>query len=148
MIIEPIDRTGLNIFQVTVKAILFDGANSRLLTATAAATNCWLLCPRIVPSTISLRQPRSPSVGIPKWGSPLTFRVNHETLRDVLDIHNPVLIWLFLLILLPHLDLLLLSFRGDGSWTIDNYRNFFTEPIYWLTFVRTALYSIITTLLT
>ena len=61
---------------------------------------------------------------------------------------TPVLLWLFLLILLPHLDLLLLSFRGDGSWTLDNYRNFFTEPIYWLTFVRTALYSIITTLLT
>ncbi|MFW5500030.1 MULTISPECIES: ABC transporter ATP-binding protein [unclassified Maridesulfovibrio] len=34
MLIEPKDRTGLNVFEVTVKSILFDGANSRLLTVT------------------------------------------------------------------------------------------------------------------
>lgn len=61
---------------------------------------------------------------------------------------TPVLLWLFLLILLPHLDLLLLSFRADGAWTLANYVMFFAEPIYWNTFVRTATYSIITTFLT
>ncbi|MEE4134497.1 MAG: ABC transporter permease [Desulforhopalus sp.] len=61
---------------------------------------------------------------------------------------TPVLLWLLLLILLPHLDLLLLSFRNREGWTLDNYRTFFYEPVYWLTFVRTALYSIITTFLT
>jgi spermidine/putrescine transport system permease protein len=65
----------------------------------------------------------------------------------------PVLAWLLLLIVLPHLDLLIMSFRGRGSmgnpgWTLDNYHRFFSEPIYWRTFVRTALYSIITTLIT
>ncbi|PIE72685.1 MAG: spermidine/putrescine ABC transporter ATP-binding protein [Deltaproteobacteria bacterium] len=34
MRIEPRDKKGLNIFDVTVKSILFDGANSRLLTTT------------------------------------------------------------------------------------------------------------------
>ncbi len=34
MRIEPNNREGLNIFDVTVKSILFDGANSRLLTVT------------------------------------------------------------------------------------------------------------------
>lgn len=34
MRIEPRDREGLNVFDVTVKSILFDGANSRLLTVT------------------------------------------------------------------------------------------------------------------
>ncbi len=34
MIIEPRNTEGLNIFNVTVKNILFDGANSRLLTVT------------------------------------------------------------------------------------------------------------------
>ncbi len=34
MRIEPRDQDGLNIFDVTVKSILFDGANSRLLTMT------------------------------------------------------------------------------------------------------------------
>jgi len=34
MRIEPRNREGLNVFDVTVKSILFDGANSRLLTVT------------------------------------------------------------------------------------------------------------------
>jgi len=65
----------------------------------------------------------------------------------------PVLMWLVLLIILPHLDLLTMSFRGENDygdmvWTARNYLNFFTEPIYWLTFVRTALYAVITTAIT
>ena len=66
---------------------------------------------------------------------------------------SPVLMWLTLLIVLPHLDLLLMSFRGKDEYgqmgfTLHNYVTFFTEPIYWLTFVRTALYSVITTFFT
>jgi len=65
----------------------------------------------------------------------------------------PVLMWLVLLIILPHLDLLTMSLRGENDygdmvWTARNYLNFFTEPIYWLTFVRTALYAVITTAIT
>ena len=65
----------------------------------------------------------------------------------------PVLLWLVLLIVLPHIDLLIMSFRiendaGDMVWSISNYLNFFNEPIYWYTFVRTAVYSIIVTGLT
>jgi len=65
----------------------------------------------------------------------------------------PVLLWLLLLIVLPHLDLLTMSFRGENDygemgWTLQNYRNFFTEPVYWLTFVRTALYALVTTFIT
>ena len=65
----------------------------------------------------------------------------------------PVTAWLFLLIVLPHVDLLLMSLRGKDElgervWTLANYMNFFTEPVYWLTFVRTALYAVITTAIT
>ncbi|EPR40781.1 ABC-type transporter, integral membrane subunit [Desulfovibrio sp. X2] len=65
----------------------------------------------------------------------------------------PVLCWLFLLIVLPHMDLLLMSLRGtndlgEPAWTLANYMNFFNEPIYWLTFVRTASYAVLTTLIT
>jgi spermidine/putrescine transport system permease protein len=65
----------------------------------------------------------------------------------------PVLCWLLLLIVLPHIDLLVMSFSGENdlgksTWTLQNYRNFFTEPIYWNTFLRTAVFSIITTLIT
>ncbi|UCG07354.1 MAG: ABC transporter permease [Desulfobacterales bacterium] len=66
---------------------------------------------------------------------------------------TPVLLWLFLLIVLPHIDLLIMSFRsetidGKAIWSPANYLNFFEEPIYWLTFVRTAVYSILVTFLT
>ncbi len=37
---------------------------------------------------------------------------------------------------------------GDPIWTFQNYKNFFIEPIYWNTFVRTALYALITTFCT
>jgi len=66
---------------------------------------------------------------------------------------TPVLLWLFLLIVLPHIDLFIKSFRIENDadqmvWSLDNYRTFFQEPIYWLTFVRTAVYSILVTFLT
>ena len=66
---------------------------------------------------------------------------------------SPVLLWLVLMIVLPQIDLLLMSFRfetvdGKMIWSFSNYLQFFEEPIYWLTFVRTAIYSIIVTFLT
>jgi spermidine/putrescine transport system permease protein len=66
---------------------------------------------------------------------------------------TPVLLWLVLLIVLPQVDLLIMSFRtesdaGDMVWSVSNYLDFFEEPIYWLTFVRTAIYSILVTFLT
>lgn len=65
----------------------------------------------------------------------------------------PVLCWLLLLIVLPHLDLLRMSFigeddYGDAIWTLQNYKTFFVEPIYWNTFLRTAVFSLITTFIT
>ena len=66
---------------------------------------------------------------------------------------SPVLLWLLLLIVLPHIDLLIKSFRiendaGQMVWSLNNYQTFFKEPIYWLTFVRTAGFSILVTFLT
>ncbi len=66
---------------------------------------------------------------------------------------TPVALWLALLIILPHIDLLIMSFRteniyGDTSWGLANYLMFFKEPVYWLTFVRTAIYSILVTSIT
>jgi spermidine/putrescine transport system permease protein len=63
---------------------------------------------------------------------------------------TPVLVWLFLLIVLPHIDLLLMSFRTEDDsgamvWSLANYLNFFNEPVYWRTFARTAVYAILVT---
>ena len=66
---------------------------------------------------------------------------------------TPVLLWLVLMITLPQIDLLTMSFRiendeGRMVWSVANYLEFFQEPVYWMTFVRTALYSILVTVLT
>jgi spermidine/putrescine transport system permease protein len=37
---------------------------------------------------------------------------------------------------------------GEPVWTLLNYVHFFTESIYWYTFVRTAIYAMLVTLLT
>jgi len=65
----------------------------------------------------------------------------------------PVLLWLLLLIVIPHIDLLVMSFRGEDDlgepvWTLANYINFFGDSIYWLTFARTAVYALLVTFLT
>lgn len=65
---------------------------------------------------------------------------------------TPVLLWLVLLIVFPHLDLLVTSFKfendsGEIIFSLNNYLEFFKDEIYWLTFVRTALYSICVTFL-
>lgn len=66
---------------------------------------------------------------------------------------TPVLLWLLLLIIIPHIELLLMSLHGKNDmgetvWTLSNYHHFFSEKIYWYTFVRTALYAITVTILT
>jgi spermidine/putrescine transport system permease protein len=65
----------------------------------------------------------------------------------------PALIWLFALIVLPHLDLALLSVRErtgprEFKLSLAQYHTFFTEPLYWHVFARTAVMSAIATLLT
>ena len=79
--------------------------------------------------------------------------VRHPIQWTLVFFLTPVMLWLFLLIVLPHIDLLFMSFRTEDDsgrmlWSLGNYMRFFSEPIYWLTFVRTAVYSILVTFLT
>jgi spermidine/putrescine transport system permease protein len=65
----------------------------------------------------------------------------------------PALLWLLGLIVLPHLDLAILSFRERVAprqyvASLAQYRSFFSEPLYWHVFVRTALLSALATALT
>ena len=65
----------------------------------------------------------------------------------------PALLWLFALIVLPQIELALLSFREriaphEYRASLDQYRTFFTEPLYWQVFVRTATMSVAATALT
>ena len=65
----------------------------------------------------------------------------------------PALLWLLALIVLPHVDLALLSFRErvaprEYAASLAQYRTFFGEPLYWHVFLRTALLSALATTLT
>jgi spermidine/putrescine transport system permease protein len=65
----------------------------------------------------------------------------------------PLLIWLVFLIMLPHVDLLIVSLREklgyrEYAFSLQNYVEFFTEPLYWNTFLRTAVMSILATFIT
>jgi spermidine/putrescine transport system permease protein len=66
---------------------------------------------------------------------------------------TPLLLWLVLLIFIPHIDLFLVSMRervGVGQYDLSfaNYLTFFQEPLYLVTFLRTAVMSIFATILT
>jgi spermidine/putrescine transport system permease protein len=65
----------------------------------------------------------------------------------------PAILWLLGLIVLPHMDLAVLSLRervGPRQYaaSLAQYRTFFLEPLYWHVFVRTALLSVLATVLT
>jgi spermidine/putrescine transport system permease protein len=65
----------------------------------------------------------------------------------------PLVLWLGLLIIIPHIDMLLVSLRarvGPGEYapSLENYADFVTEPLYLMTFARTAIMSILATLIT
>ncbi len=62
----------------------------------------------------------------------------------------PALLWLAALILLPHVELGILSLRARVAPrvyepSLAQFRTFIDEPLYWHTFVRTAVISILAT---
>ncbi len=66
---------------------------------------------------------------------------------------TPALLWLVGLIVLPHVELGILSLRERVAprvyeVSLAQYRTFIEEPLYWHTFVRTALMSILATVIT
>lgn len=66
---------------------------------------------------------------------------------------TPFALWLVLLIILPHINLAILSLServGVGEYTTStaNYMTFFNEPLYIRTFLRTATMSTLATVLT
>jgi len=63
---------------------------------------------------------------------------------------TPMLLWIGVLFVLPHLKLFVLSFidHRTGVFTLSNYGTFFGRELYRNVFIRTAKFSIFTTLLT
>jgi len=67
----------------------------------------------------------------------------------------PVFLWIMIMFVLPQGELVRLSFMVPdysqeeivNNLSLENYANFFTEPIYWRTFMRTAIFSIFITVI-
>ena len=82
---------------------------------------------------------------------PAAYRLERRLLLGLLM--APALLWLFGLIVLPHVDLAILSLRarvapGEYEPSLAQYQTFVEEPLYWHTFVRTAVLSLLSTLVT
>jgi spermidine/putrescine transport system permease protein len=65
----------------------------------------------------------------------------------------PILLWLSLLVILPQVDMLAISLRIRVAPrvyepSVANFVEFFTEPLYWNTFARTAIMSVTATVMT
>jgi spermidine/putrescine transport system permease protein len=65
----------------------------------------------------------------------------------------PALLWLSLLIILPHIELAMLALRRRVAPhvyepSLLQFRTFFAEPLYWQVFLRTAVMSALATALT
>src|SRR5580765_2153348 len=79
-------------------------------------------------------------------GDPLASRAR----LTLLLLLAPAAVWLIGLIVLPHVELAVLSLRERVAprvyeWSLAQYRTFVDEPLYWRTFVRTATMSIVAT---
>ncbi len=64
----------------------------------------------------------------------------------------PFMLWISLLIILPHLRMIGLSFRekvgiGEYQLGLSNYLDFIMEPIYWNTLIRTGSMSLLVTVI-
>lgn len=65
----------------------------------------------------------------------------------------PLALWLILLIVIPHINLAMLSLQErvgvrQYETSLANYMTFIEEPLYLITFARTAIMSVLATLLT
>ncbi len=65
----------------------------------------------------------------------------------------PLLLWLTALIVIPHVDMFLISLRervgvGEYATSTANYRTFLNEPLYLMTFARTAIMAVAATFIT
>lgn len=65
----------------------------------------------------------------------------------------PLVLWLALLIVIPHIDMFLISLRErvgvrQYETSFANYLTFFSEPLYVWTFIRTAVMSVLATAIT
>lgn len=78
-------------------------------------------------------------------------KANTRILRiGLLGLLTPFVLWIGLLVVLPHIELIRYSFLNHrtGVFTFSNYATFFKNKLYLNTYIRSALFSIMVTLIT
>jgi hypothetical protein len=145
-------------------SLLFDGASSAVLvreTRSRAQLRIALPRPGGSRTCVSARRSRSVRSGARDGflrrtsmsGLVLASPGASRARLALLLLMAPALVWLAGLIVLPHVDLAVLSLRErvaprEYVVSLAQYRTFFEEPLYWHTFVRTAAISIVATAIT
>ncbi len=68
----------------------------------------------------------------------------------LLSLLIPFVLWIGLLVVLPHIELIRYSFlkHRTGTFTFSNYTHFFRDRLYINTYIRSAIFSIIITIIT
>ncbi|MDF1716209.1 MAG: ABC transporter permease [Antarcticimicrobium sp.] len=79
--------------------------------------------------------------------------MRHQSRIAFILLLSPLVLWLGLLILIPHVDMLLISLRERVSFgvyetSLTQYKKALTEPLYLRTFWRTAVMSVLATAIT
>ena len=138
-----------------VESLLFDGANSAVLLREAKTRAEFRVALPLTSRWTSAWCSVSPPIALSALRPADMVEASGTLTRRLLLwlLLAPALVWLLGLILLPHLDLALLSFRertgpGEYAYSLAQYRTFFAEPLYWDVFVRTAVISLIATAIT
>lgn len=77
----------------------------------------------------------------------------HQSRTAFILLLTPLVLWLGLLIIIPHIDMLLISLRQRVSFgvyepSLMQYEKALTEPLYLRTFMRTAVMSVLATAIT
>ena len=149
-------------------------AVSKACCSTAPTRRCWCAsrsrtrrsgsrCRRRAVSRISRSANRSPSASrrsVPSAFAPAAMAADTgsgiaapRARLALLLLLAPALVWLVGLVVIPHLELAILSLRARVAprvyeFSLAQYRTFVDEPLYWHTFVRTAAMSILATVCT
>jgi len=79
----------------------------------------------------------------------LSYKTNKINNTNFLTLLIPFSLWIFLLIVLPHIELIKYSFsKKTGEFTLGNYLHFFKNTLYLNTYIRSAIFSLIVTCIT
>ena len=140
----------------TVQSVLFDGGNSTVQVREDKSDTALQIALPLTGRLADLRHGETVCFLLPARAGLVLSRP--EPMSDIATHRRwmlafllaPALLWLGGLVVLPHVELALLSLQarvgpGEYAFSLNQFRTFVDEPLYWNTFVRTAVMSVLAT---